>query len=113
MVSSDRVRGNGHKFYLIIRNNSFYSGDGEMLETVDQSGCEVLIFGDIQKLSGHDSEQPTLVDLGLSKHVRLDYLQRFCDSRKATVSLKGKRLSKNSGEKKKQHCTSDEITFKD
>ncbi|PKU44055.1 hypothetical protein llap_5620 [Limosa lapponica baueri] len=75
VVFSYRTRGNGHKIYLYLRKTSFYSGDGEMLETVAQRGCEVLILGDIQKLSGHDDEQPALADLGLCIHVRLDDLQ--------------------------------------
>lgn len=70
-----------------------------MLEMVAQRGCGVLILGDIQKLSGHDAEQPALVDLCLSRHVRLDDFQLFCDSEKATMSLTGRRLSKNSVEK--------------
>ncbi|CAM9632605.1 unnamed protein product, partial [Bubo scandiacus] len=75
VVSSDRTRGNGQKFYLNVRKKSFYSGDDEMLETVAQRGCGVLILGDIQKLRGHDAEQPALVDLGLSRCVKLDHLQ--------------------------------------
>lgn len=75
VVSSGRTRGNVHKFYLNIRKNSFYPGDGEMLETVAQRGCEVLILRAIQKLSGHGAEQRVLVDPRPSRHVRLDDLQ--------------------------------------
>jgi len=45
------------------------------LERVTQEGCEVLILGNIQKMSGCGAEPLAGVDLGLSRCVKLDDLQ--------------------------------------
>lgn len=48
----------------------FYCKSCSALEKVAQRGCWVSILGDIQNLTGHDPEQPELIDCALSKRNR-------------------------------------------
>lgn len=85
MVSSNRTRGNGHrwkhrKFCLNIRKHFFYC-DGE--RALAQVACRcgrVSVRGKLKKLSGHDLGQPALGNLaspgGLDKMTSRGPFQR-------------------------------------
>lgn len=42
-------------------------GDSQTLAQITQRGCGVFILGDIQNLSGHRPEQPSVADLARDK----------------------------------------------
>lgn len=58
------------KFYLNRKRSFFHCQSCSTLEKVAQRGCRVSILGDIRNLTGHDPEQPALIDCAFSKRNR-------------------------------------------
>ena len=81
VLSSDRLRGKGHKlkyskFHLKIMGviimsihnlNLMRSESDPTLEDIAWRGCVVSILGDIQIPTGHGPEQPAVADTALSR----------------------------------------------
>ncbi|KAJ7417875.1 hypothetical protein BTVI_31140 [Pitangus sulphuratus] len=81
VVSSDRMRSNGHKlkhkmFYLNTEEELLYIEEGRVLEQAAHRGHGVSLSGDIQNPPGHIPVSPAPGDSAFAGGIGLDDLQR-------------------------------------